>query len=235
VSVAPAVARRRAIAIFAKEPRPGAVKTRLVPALTAHDAARLAESMLLDTIATARRVARAVDADVVVFFSPAHARASFRKRVGAGVRLHDQTDGDLSDRLIAAYRRLYAGGTTAVCFIGADSPTLPPEFLESAFAALREDDDVVVGPATDGGYYAIALAAPHVGVFAGIAWSTSRVFEQTCAAAVRLGLRLSLLPAWYDVDDLPSLRRLGDELRVVDEHDETIAPLTRRFLAATRM
>ena len=96
--------------------------------------------------------------------------------------------------------------------IGSDSPTLPVEYVESAFRLLRESD-VVLGPTEDGGYYLVGASRNAVGIFQNIEWSTSRVWEQTVARLHELQLSYQSLPQWYDVDELADLVRLRDELR----------------------
>jgi rSAM/selenodomain-associated transferase 1 len=214
----------RAIAIFAKAAQPGRVKTRLMPALSAESAADLALAFLRDTVETMQRVSPWCAATPIVLFAPGDTEPWFRTVLGPGVRLLAQSDGDLTERLQQAYRALAARGFSSVCFVGTDSPTIPPALIESAFSLLQ-DHDVVIGPATDGGYYLIALRAEHNQIFEGIEWSTSAVMQQTRAVAIALQLRVALLPEWYDIDDVASLERLRGEA------SETVAPYTRAVLA----
>jgi len=214
----------RAIAIFAKAAQPGRVKTRLMPALSAESAADLARAFLCDTVETMMRVAPSCAATPIVLFAPADSEPWFRTVLGADVRLLAQSEGDLTVRLQLAYRALAQAGFPRVCFVGTDSPTLPSALIESAFSLLQ-DHDVVIGPATDGGYYLIALRAEQNRIFEGIEWSTSAVMQQTRAAALALQLRVALLPEWYDIDDAASLERLRGEA------DERIAPHTHAVLA----
>jgi rSAM/selenodomain-associated transferase 1 len=195
----------RAIAIFAKAAQPGRVKTRLMPALSAESAADLALAFLRDTVETMQRVSPWCAATPIVLFAPGDTEPWFRTVLGPGVRLLAQSDGDLTERLQQAYRALAARGFSSVCFVGTDSPTIPP--------------------ATDGGYYLIALRAEHNQICEGIEWSTSAVMQQTRAVAIALQLRVALLPEWYDIDDVASLERLRGEA------SETVAPYTRAVLA----
>jgi rSAM/selenodomain-associated transferase 1 len=214
----------RAIAIFAKAAQPGRVKTRLMPALSAESAADLALAFLRDTVETMQGVAPSCDATPIVLFAPGDTEPWFRTVLGPDVRLLAQSDGDLTKRLQVAYCALAQAGFSRVCFVGTDSPTIPPALIERAFSLL-EDHDVVIGPATDGGYYLIALRAEQYKIFEGIEWSTSAVLQQTRAAASALQLRVALLPEWYDIDDVASLERLRGET------NETVAPHTSAVLA----
>jgi uncharacterized protein len=97
--------------------------------------------------------------------------------------------------------------------LNSDSPTLPTAFLvEAAEALARPGDRAVLGPSSDGGYYLLGLKTSHRRLFEDIAWSTERVAEQTLQRAAEIGLEVYRLPAWYDVDDVGSLRRLQSEL-----------------------
>jgi hypothetical protein len=96
-------------------------------------------------------------------------------------------------------------------------------------------DRVVLGPATDGGYYLIGIKQPHRRLFQDVEWSTERVLRQTLARADELALPVVLLPSWYDVDDEAALRQLVGELvdgrpfRAVGSKP-TPAGFTRRLL-----
>jgi len=112
---------------------------------------------------------------------------------------------------------LLAAGYSAACLIDADSPTLPTAVLVDAAHALAEPGDrVVLGRAADGGYYLIGLKCPHRRLFEEISWSSGSVFRQTIDRAAEIGLSVDVLPVWYDVDDVASLRRLIGDLAAPD-------------------
>jgi rSAM/selenodomain-associated transferase 1 len=202
-----------AMAVMAKAPRSGEVKTRLVPPLRADEAAVLSTCFLKDITANFMAAARRVPVASYIAYSPPGSEAAFRglaspeiqllasRRIGLGHSLPDATDDLLS--------RGYGGA----CLVNSDSPTLPTSFLVEAVEALRVPGDrVVLGPASDGGYYLIGLKQPHRHLFEDIAWSTDRVFRQTVERAVSIGLDVVTLPLWYDVDDAVSLTWLGREV-----------------------
>ena len=110
---------------------------------------------------------------------------------------------------------------------------MPPRLLAQAIEALRAPGDrMVLGPASDGGYYLIGLKHPYPQLFTRIAWGTETVARATCERAAEIGLATTLLPEWYDVDDLQTLRWLQDELagRSVRFRAGGFAPATRAFL-----
>jgi hypothetical protein len=146
-----------------------------------------------------------------------------------------QTGNDLGHVLSGATRALLLAGHDCVLLVNGDSPTLPPRLLVQAIEAMREPGDrMVLGPASDGGYYLIGLKQPHKHLFTQIAWGTETVARSTCERAAEIGLATTLLPEWYDVDDIETLRWLQDELA---GHSTRFrgggsAPASRAFLKA---
>ena len=229
---------RPAVIVMAKAPLAGEAKTRLVPPLAPEEAARLAACFFADTVSLARRVAR----ETVVAYAPAGGRAALEdalrtlapRETGAGAATPplwlEQRGDDLGARLSSVAVRAAALGLGPLVLLGADSPTLPPAFLASALGALARDEaDVALGPADDGGYYAVGLRAPAPGLFDAVEWSTPRAYGQTARNAARLGLRLSELPRWYDVDTPADLLRLREEL-LGDADARRRAPATCEWL-----
>jgi rSAM/selenodomain-associated transferase 1 len=195
-----------ALAVMAKVPVAGEVKTRLCPPLSLQQAAELARCFLLDRLDQVRGL-EAVDA--LVAFAPPERTEEMRRLVPAGTRLVAQRGDDLGARLDALLSGLLAEGYQGVMAVDADSPTLPSAFLRDAASQLLGGDaDVVVGPAEDGGYYLIGLRRPTPALFRDIPWSTASVLDTTCARARALGLRLRRLPTWFDVDRGEDLVRL---------------------------
>jgi rSAM/selenodomain-associated transferase 1 len=192
----------RVLGIFAKQPLPGAVKTRLAAATSAAWAARVAAALLADTL---QRVA-AVDARRVIAFAPASAHDWFATAVQGRFELEPQTDGDLGQRMRAFFTNQLRREADAVVLIGSDSPTLPIRLIEQAFEQLQASD-LVLGPATDGGYYLIGCGRRLPPIFDGIAWSSAHVLGET-VACLDSAWRLTLLPPWYDVDSLEDWQML---------------------------
>jgi rSAM/selenodomain-associated transferase 1 len=223
--------RRVGLAIMAKAPRVGAVKTRLCPPLRPPEAAELARCFLLDAVERVRAVAGAAP---VVAYAPAEARAEIAD-AAPGCALVAQRGADLGERQSHAIEDVLALGHDAALLIGTDSPTLPRECLDEAVAlALAPDVDVVLGPSEDGGYYLVGLKAPCPGLFMDMPWSTSAVLPRTIERAQHLGLRVGCLPTWFDVDTGTDLERLRADFEI----DASRCPrhtrefLTRRIRAA---
>jgi uncharacterized protein len=200
---------KNVLGVFAKEPRPGAAKTRLASETSPHFAARVAEALLLDTL---QRFASTEAARYLVF-APAGSRASLESFAGGSYQLIDQGGGDLGQRLQRFFTTQFAQGAERVVVIGSDSPTLPAPFVSLAFESLASAD-VLLGPATDGGYYMLGCARRVPPIFTGIDWGAHTVLGDTI---VRLDprCRLSLLPPWYDVDTLADWQTLCGHVKAL--------------------
>jgi len=196
-----------------KAPRSGEVKTRLVPPLCAEEASLLSACFVRDILATLLAVSESVPVECYAAYSPLGSEATFRDFLPQQVRLLPPRSVGLANSLPDAIEDLIARGYEGACLVNADSPTLPTSLLVEAVSRLRAPGDrVVLGPATDGGYYLIGLKHPHRHLFHDIEWSTERVYRQTTERAASIGLELVTLPAWYDVDDSASLNWLCREL-----------------------
>jgi uncharacterized protein len=210
-----------AIAVMAKAPVPGEVKTRLAPPLTLEVTAALSASFLRDITENIVVVAREMRVQGYVAYAPERSEILFDGIVADGTRLV-LADGagvivpgvhGFGRSLLHAAQSLFAQGHDAVCLLNSDSPNLPTSLLSQAASALAEHGErVVLGPAEDGGYYLLGMKAPHIHLFEDVAWSTNAVAEQTRARARALGLPVVELHPWYDVDDAPALHRLCREL-----------------------
>ena len=192
-----------AVALFAKAPEAGRVKTRMSPPLSPEDAARVALGCIEISL---RRFVPAVEAPFTLFLDGAPGDRIMELARAGHVAIVPQAAGGLGVRLQAAFASLRAQGHDAVVAIGSDSPTLDPARIREAVTAL-ETHDVALGPCEDGGYYLIGVRGNRPEIFEDIPWSTPEVARATRRRALALGLAVRELPEWYDVDDLPSLER----------------------------
>jgi uncharacterized protein len=205
---------RCAMAIMAKAHRVGAAKTRLVPPLSAEDAAALSACFIRDAAENIAAAAQHAAIDGFIAFAPPEAETEFRPLLARNTGLLPSHRPGLEASLYDAAADLLAAGYGAVCLVNSDSPTLPTAILVEAARVLSPPGDrLVLGPAEDGGYYLIGLKHAHRRLFEDIAWSTPEVFDQTVSRAGELRLAVTTLPVWYDVDDRDALRRLRSELR----------------------
>jgi rSAM/selenodomain-associated transferase 1 len=194
--------------VFARAPVPGAVKTRLIPALGADAAADLHARLLARTLETA---CAANLAPVELWCTPDADHPAFAGAAGRlGVTLRVQPAGDLGHRMRVALESTLADGGRAV-LIGCDCPVLSVDDLAGAFSALA-DHDVVLGPAEDGGYVLIGARRVTPVLFDGIDWGGPRVLRQTRGRLVALGWRWHELRTLWDVDrpeDVVRFEELG--------------------------
>lgn len=184
------------IAVFAKAPVAGEVKTRLIPALGATGAARIHAQLVERTLATAASAAGAVVTLWVAGQTQHPAIVDLAQRFGCAIET--QRGADLGARMADAFARSLAHAGRLV-LIGTDCPALTVDDLHNA-AALLSEHDLVLQPALDGGYVLIALRAPQPQLFESIAWGTSTVLQQTLDRAAALRLNTTLRPALPDLD-----------------------------------
>jgi rSAM/selenodomain-associated transferase 2/rSAM/selenodomain-associated transferase 1 len=181
--------------VFTRYPEPGNTKTRLIPALGTQGAADLQREMTEATIQTAS----ALDSTRITVAYEGGDSAKMAEWLGENVNLVSQEGRDLGEKMSNAFRHSFANGEDRAVIIGTDCPGLTVAIMERAFASLA-DNDLVIGPATDGGYYLIGLAQETPALFSGVSWGTERVFAQTREIAKSHGLQLATLPQLTDID-----------------------------------
>jgi rSAM/selenodomain-associated transferase 2/rSAM/selenodomain-associated transferase 1 len=196
---------RSALVVMARAPSEMRGKSRLTRDLGG-DHVELRRALLQDTLDAVRGV---TDADVFVAFEPAGAIAEMRGLVDDRTGLVPQEGDTLGDRMRNAFARLFATGYSTVVMIGSDLPSLPTSHVAQAFQCVRDrPDGVVIGPASDGGYYLIGLRRLCPALFTSVAWSTADVLPTTTRIAETCGLTVSFVPPWHDVDTADDLRRV---------------------------
>jgi hypothetical protein len=184
--------------VIAKAPAPGRSKTRLSPPLTLEGAAHLAEAALRDTLecvsaVPARRRVLALEGEPGPWLS-------------RGFELVEQRGGGLDERLASAFEDV--GGPALL--VGMDTPQLRPAMLERAWVSLMsEGTDAVLGPAQDGGYWAIGLREPRRELLDGVPMSSADTCRAQLARLEGHGLSVSLLPPLRDVDLIEDARAVA--------------------------
>jgi hypothetical protein len=223
-----------AAAIVCKTPLPGQSKTRLSPPLRPDECAAISSCFIRDVAQTVESLTHQGNVIGYAVYAPIGSEAVLRRLLPDSFRLMPQCDGDLGQRLLLGAIQLFEAGHDGVVFINSDSPTLPASILHAAVDALRQGNDVVLSPAYDGGYSLIGLSKVHFGLFDGIPWSTSAVYNVTLERASEIGLPVVNVPGWYDVDDAASLEILQREMAGHQPHFSAVAgaaaPATRDFL-----
>jgi rSAM/selenodomain-associated transferase 1 len=222
---------------MAKASAPGRSKTRLVPPLSGENAAELNTAFLQDVIDNLIAAGRETAIAPYVAFGPAGSEPFFRGCLPHHIGLIECCWANFGDCLYHALTAMLARGHSAACVLNADSPTLPTQCLAEAARSLAASPErIVIGPSTDGGYYLLGVTQTNRRLFTDIEWSSPRVCEQTRQRAAELGLGVTLLEPWYDVDDAAGLKRLGADLARTDGVDHAAsggifdAPWTRAAL-----
>jgi rSAM/selenodomain-associated transferase 1 len=194
------------LVVIAKAPVPGRVKTRLTPPYTPHEAARLAEAALTDTLEAA---ARAPFARRVLALAGASAALRGPRPAGTprggwlppGFEVTGQRGDGLDERIAAAFDDTYTRLAVPVVLIGMDTPQVTPGLLESVARPLvRGEADAVFGPARDGGFWLLGLRRPDPGLILGVPMSQTHTGRGQLSRLLRASLRVRLAPELIDVD-----------------------------------
>ncbi len=184
------------LVLFAKNPEPGQVKTRLGKDIGMEQACELYTKFLKNLIK--EHLGKPYG---FMIFTPS-LRFDLQKLTEHAIPVERQQGGDLGEKMLNAFKQL-CKRDEKVIIIGADLPDLNNELVQQAFMAL-DTNDVVLGPTKDGGYYLIGMKEPH-DLFAGIEWSTNTVFKRTIEKIREKERSLFLLPEKNDIDTLEDL------------------------------
>jgi rSAM/selenodomain-associated transferase 1 len=180
------------LVIFARAPRVGTVKTRLAASIGDVGALAIYRSLCERTIA----MARSTGLPLAIAFTPSDALDEMREWLGDDLQYEAQCDGDLGARMAEAVAHFSSGGPNRIAVIGTDCPTITAATVRSALDALA-DADAVFGPASDGGYYLVAMRGAQVTLFHDVPWSSASV----------AGLRVSMLDVESDIDTIDDWTR----------------------------
>jgi len=212
---------RQYLIVFIRYPEPGKVKTRLIPDVGAEAAAFLYKQMAEYTLQQARELQLFRPILIEVWFTGG-SEAQMRNWLGDDYDYYLQPEGGLGDRLSYALQTAIAQGGNSVILIGTDCPELDTAILDRGFRELQQHD-LILGPATDGGYYLIGLKRFVPQLFTDIPWSTAVVLQKTVKAAEELGLTISCLPYLTDIDtakDIVIWERIKAHVRTSSDRNE---------------
>ena len=203
---------KRAVILFTRVPKPGITKTRLLPVLSPDQCAGLHWAFLRDLAA----VYHQLDAHLFVAYAPDPDWEQL-KAVFPNAGYLPQKGENLGERMYRVLRKVLNLGYASVILTGADLPLMTAAHLESGFAAL-ENQDIAIGPTSDGGYYLIGMKKPCREVFRVDGYGGSNVFENTIIAADNAGLSVGLALPCDDVDTPEDLKLL---MQTVPAHSHT--------------
>ncbi|MGI9517177.1 MAG: TIGR04282 family arsenosugar biosynthesis glycosyltransferase [Pirellulaceae bacterium] len=200
------------LGVFAKYWEPGHVKTRLATAIGNENAARLYREFARQTLVRLGTSGQRRS----LWIWPHERESEFRTLAGDSWEIRHQSDGNLGQRISTFFHSTLSGNSarhspTHAVLVGTDAPTLDPQLIDDAFSTL-DSCECVLGPSADGGYYLIGLTRHVPRLFKNIAWSSSRVLEQTRQRARELGMTYCELPWFNDVDESSDLQELARQL-----------------------
>jgi hypothetical protein len=196
----------RCLLFFLKRPEKGKVKSRLARVIGDDSAVNLYKNLVTQMLLTLKRGTF----PFYICFYPRNSEKPIKDWLGREHRYIPQNGKDLGERMKKGFMEAFANGFKRVLLIGSDIPDLPLEFLEEAFASL-EEEDAVIGPAYDGGYYLIGFKDKTFSaqVFEGMAWGTNTVFQDTMKVLKESRKRVHTLEPLRDIDTIEDLRHLG--------------------------
>lgn len=211
----------RVLVIMAKAPRPGAVKTRLALSLSPEAIIAFYRCLLDDTLA----LARSLSGVEIAIMCPESDVSELTALADKEIRVVAQQGGGLAAGLTSVFAHFAHAQQRRVIAFNSDSPHLPRSVLEDAFEILT-DNDVVVGPTHDGGYYLVGAKAPHPTLFADDGMGTSSALERLVSRTKALELSVGFGPRYYDIDVQQDMARLAADLREAPSR----APRTAQWL-----
>lgn len=189
---------RRRLVLFARFPIAGKVKTRLVPALGAEGSAALHRRLVLRTLRTAHSLCQSQNVELEIRFA-GNDTNEMQQWLGDQWLCRPQCEGDLGQRMAGAFADSFREGSPATVIVGSDCPSLTADVLAVAFESLKTNP-VVLGPATDGGYYLVGLSKLVPELFRGVAWGTETVLSQSLQILAGQGCKPALLRSLDDLD-----------------------------------
>lgn len=204
---------RAVLGMLGAQPVPGAVKPRLARAIGTEPAAEVASALLLDQLDAWDHWLAPIGRRVLVF-SPPDAGPWFDPIVSESLALQPQSEGGLGARIQAFLHGELEDGATRVVLICGDCPTLDPTIVIGAFLCL-ESNDLVIGPATDGGLYLVGARRPFPPVLENLDCGTPDALLQLIDRLRDVPLSLAVLPPWYTVDTPEALHVLNGHLRAM--------------------
>ena len=221
------------IIVFAKNPMPNQVKTRLIPTFSPEQAASLYRAFLVDWCETLAELPNVV---LVIAYTPSGSQSDLQALIGKDVIYIPQMGDELGARLTSATQWANEQEYAKILLVGSDSPTLPLSYISQARVIL-DSRDIVIGPGVDGGYYLIGFSASNVGatvpfIFEDIAWSTAQVFQQTVARVRSAKATLGLLPPWYDIDTAEDVAFLHAHISAMRLAGDTVQAVRTEVLLA---
>lgn len=197
------------VIIFTRYPESGKVKTRLIPKLGGQGAAGIHRLLTEQIITSLLPLQQSHPVQLSLYFSGG-SQAEMRNWLGNSLFMSPQKGKDLGRRMATAFKETWSRGARKAVIIGSDCPFIDEKLVLHALNCLKKND-VVLGPAYDGGYYLLGLHSSLTGerfnlFFDDIAWGTPYVFQQTLGKAKKAHLAVSTLKRLHDIDRQEDLK-----------------------------
>lgn len=218
---------RNGLLFFVKYPKKGTVKSRLSDIIDDKIVLTLYKKFVEDILDMLKKT----DYSVIICFYPKDSINNFKKWLGNDYIYIPQTGNNLGERLKNCFIKGFDLGYNKLTVIGSDSPDLPLNIILESFKNLNNNDSVI-GPCRDGGYYLIGFNENSFlpEVFDKIPWSTSEVFKKSINILNKSNYRVHILPRWYDIDTTDDLLYLYNKNQNSNfKHSKTIAFLSDFF------
>jgi rSAM/selenodomain-associated transferase 1 len=186
-----------------KYPEAGKVKSRLAESIGAEAAVNLYQTFIQDTLTTVRSLN--IPFHLAVY--PPESLEQLTQWLGPSYRYFPQQGTNLGERLQNGFAMMFKQQYHQVIALASDCPDLPAEILRTALSTLQTHK-VVIGPATDGGYYLIGFSSefPFANVFHDVSWGTATVFQETFEKIEAEPAQIHVLPEWPDIDTKEALQ-----------------------------
>jgi uncharacterized protein len=199
---------KNALIIFIRNPQLGKVKTRLAKTLGAEKTLKIYLHLLEHT----QNISRNANCDAQLYYSDfIDDTDDWDKNI---YQKHLQINGDLGEKMSAAFKEQFDQGYQKVAIIGSDCLELKTEIIDQAFRTIQENQ-AVIGPTLDGGYYLLGMSSQLPYLFQNKKWSTNTVFMDTLNDLKKNKVEFRLLDVLNDIDeekDLPSSLRNYDTI-----------------------
>ncbi|MBU3197091.1 TIGR04282 family arsenosugar biosynthesis glycosyltransferase [Clostridium algidicarnis] len=194
---------KEAVIIFTRVPLPGETKTRLEDTLTKNQCAKLHECFLKDIYSILKDIKK----DIFIFYTPIGKEELLKSILGEGINFYPQRGNNLGERMYNAISLILEMGYKSCLLVGSDIPEIKKEYLEEGFHLL-ENNNIVLGPTIDGGYYMVGMKKPHKEVFEKITYGQGNVIENTLNNARASFLKCGIAKTCSDIDTGEDLKGL---------------------------
>jgi len=213
-----------ALIIFIKTPIPGKVKTRLAAATGDKLAAKLYKAFIMDTIKTCNNI----HSSKYIFFDGDYPDNFIR--IPENYTIIEQSDGNIGNRMYNALLGVSSFGHSKIILIGSDIPDLPEKYINEAYILL-DQNDAVIGPSNDGGYYLIGLKNNVIQnyLFTDIHWSSDKVMSETIQKLNHSGKKFSLIKSCSDIDNISDLRAYYSRNTANETESESIKTIRKNL------